>query len=172
MSRLRHRLASLLPTTGLLLALLVAAGSVGCDKLFFAELKENSRPEQPVFRIGSNPDFSGVGLVYEISIQGRPKELPPGADTARSWHLFWDVRVDSGHRAAPVSEVTYGAPPVWLHDSRSAESLPAGFIYEVDFHCLGLSPLVYFEIYADAAGKRRIRELTQDQWQRLTGPAR
>jgi len=148
--------------------LLALTWMLSCDQLFYAQLKEDSSPEQPVFQTGSNPDFSGQALVHRVSVFGRPR-TPTSPDTARSWRTFWELALDSGVRHVGLREVTYGLAPVGLHPVVGPESLRAGYVYSCHFACSGLSPTVYFEIALDRKTIRVIRPLHAEQWQHVTG---
>jgi hypothetical protein len=153
------RLARLLPLV--FLALLIAGT---CDRVLYARLHDDSTARQPVFVIGSNPDCSGRVPVYAASVTGVAWDSTGRADTIRSWRTFWEVRVDSGRKWVPLSELRYGAVPFYTHSIAGPDSLLSGYVYACNIRCYGLSPTVYFEIVPDRAGRPVIRPLTSEQF--------
>jgi hypothetical protein len=139
---------------------------LGCDRVFYAQLKEDSTPEQPVFQTGSNPDFSGQALVYRVTVTGRPRRLT-SPDTAGSWRTFWEVVTDSAVKHIGLRELHYGMAPVGMHALVGPVALSPGYVYGCHFACSGLSPAVYFEVTAT----RKLRPLHPEQWRSLTGQA-
>lgn len=153
------RPARLLPL--ILLALLIAGT---CDRILYARLHDDSTARQPVFVIGSNPDYSGRVQVYAASVTGTEWDSTGRADTTRTWRTFWEMRVDSGRKWISLNELRYGAAPFYCHSVIGPDSLRAGYVYACNIRCYGLSPTVYFEIAIDRAGRPVIRALTSEQF--------
>ena len=154
-----NRTARLLPLA--FLALLIAGT---CDRILYARLQDNSTVGQPVFAVGSNPDYSGRVLVYAASVTGTAWDSSGRADTARSWRTFWEMHVDSGRKWVPLNELRYGAAPFYCHSIAGPDTLRRGYVYACAIRCYGLSPTVYFEIVTDRAGRLAIRTLTDEQF--------
>lgn len=142
-----------------LLALL--AGT--CDRVHYARLQDDSPADAPVFVIGANPDYSGRTMVYAVSLTGTAWDSLGRADTTRSWHTFWEIHVDSGHKWVPLTSLRYGALPFYFRAATGPDSLQAGWVYACAVRCYGLSPTVYFEIVRDRGGRRQVRELSREQ---------
>ena len=138
---------------------LAALGALllSCEPVHFTELVEESPPEQPDFRIGSNPDFSGRASIVAIEVVGQPGIIP--ADVDSGWSTFWEVRADSARRPARVSLVRYGLLPDRMHSVSGPDSLRAGYRYRCEFRGSGVFPAVGFEITQDRHGRNHIREL-------------
>ena len=117
---------------------LLIAGT--CDRILYARLHDNSTAAQPVFAIGSNPDYSGRVLVYAAAVTGTAWDSSGRADTTRSWRTFWEMRVDSGRKWVPLNELRYGAAPFYCHTVFGPDSLRTGHVYACDIRCYGLSP--------------------------------
>lgn len=135
-----------------------------CDRILYVRLQDNSTAIQPVFAIGSYPDYTGRALVYAASVTGTAWDSTGRADTTRSWKGFWEMRVDSGRKWVPLNELSYGAAPFYCHSTIGPDSLRSGYVYACNIRCYGLSPTVYFEIVADRAGRATIHALTDEQF--------
>jgi hypothetical protein len=135
-----------------------------CDRIFYARLQEGSPAAQPGFDIGSHPDFSGRAQVTSVTVTGTAWDSTGRADTTKPWHVFWEMRTDSGRKWLPLASVRYGETPFYGHTVAGPDSLKPGFVYSCDIRCYGLSPTVYFEIVQDRVGRRGIRQLTTEQF--------
>jgi hypothetical protein len=147
-----------------LAGLLAFALAATCDRIFYARLQEGTPASQPGFDLGNQPDFSGEAQVSYVTVTGTAWDSTGRADTTMPWHVFWEMRADSGRKWLPLASVRYGETPFHAHTVTGPDSLKPGFVYACDVHCYGLCPAVYFEIVQGRSGEHAIRELTAEQF--------